>query len=127
MPAEAPSMSALVLSLFFAACANQEPYNLHFADGRGITGLRGIQSCFDAFRNNVRMKPGGYEGVCASQKKEGGTVVRVRPLEMTNLREGKPPETERELSGKLAVMKVGWDVLPPWARGSYYNIGWNLK
>lgn len=116
MPAKAPSMSALVLSMCLAACTNQDPYRLYFADGREVTGMIGIRSCLDAFRANVRLTPGGYDGVCAPEGKDG-RVLRVRPRELTNLWYEKPPATEQDLSGDLTTVEVGRGALPPWALG----------
>lgn len=121
MSVEGSFTSMLIASLFVAACAGQDPYDLHFADGRGVENLPGIRSCMEAFGKNVRLTRDGFDGVCVPRQ-EGRPVVRLRPIEMTNLWTGKPPATEKDLSGELASEEVGWNILPPWARGSFYSL-----
>lgn len=118
MSVEGPFTPLLVVCLLFNACTSQDPYDLHFADGRGVENLPGIRSCMEAFGKNVRLTRDGFDGVCVPRA-EGRPVVRLRPIEMTNLWTGKPPATEKDLSGELASMSVSRNVLPRWAHSVY--------
>ncbi|HRC26187.1 MAG TPA: hypothetical protein PKX87_02015 [Alphaproteobacteria bacterium] len=125
MNTAARSLTALFLAgsaLVATGCApSQDDYALRWPDGTNRSGLHGLRGCVDAFAQTI--KDGiDADAVCVpdGEGPDNRPIRRVRAMEKTLLYNGPAVTPGAPLSGAVAMMPVGWDTLPPWARGSTY-------
>ncbi len=125
MNTAARGLTALFLSgsaLFTTACApSQDDYALRWPDGTSRSGLNGMRGCVDAFAQAIK-RGTDADAVCVPDGKgpDNRPIRRVRAMEKTPLYDGPAVPPGAPLSGAVAMMPVGWNSLPPWARGSAY-------
>jgi hypothetical protein len=125
MNTTAHNLTALFLAgsaLVATGCApSQGDYALRWPDGTSRSGLNGPGGCVNAFAQALK-KGGDADAVCVpdGMGPDNRPILRVRAVEKTPHYNGPPIAPGTPLSGEVATMPVGWDSLPPWARGSAY-------